>query len=187
MKPIFIVGGGPSLRGFNFDRLKGCDVFATNAAYVDVPWSRYLVFADERFWQWNHLTPEWAAFTGQKVTTWKRSPPGIIRYHGVQHGVKLAQHPMQLAGSNSGEKALNLAYHFRPPCIYLLGFDMKPNGNYHKRHKLGERQAHYASKFVPSMNAMGRELNKLGVKVINACPDSGVDVFPRISLDDLPI
>jgi len=186
MNAIYVVGGGPSLIGFDFERLRGKRVIVTNAAYTDVPWAEYLVFSDERFWQWNNTTPEWAAFTGQKVTTWKRSPPGIVRYSVASFGVKLARHPMQLAGSNSGEKAINLAYHLRPQTIYLLGFDMKPNGNYHKRHKLEGRQAHYGCKFVPSLNAMGHELLRQGVNVINACPDSGVSVFPRITLDELP-
>lgn len=186
----FVVGGGPSLRGFNFERLRGHQVVAVNAAYVDVPWASHVVFADLRFWEWQQrpeLIEHWQGFKGVKLTTWQHRafPADVTTWQSSKQ--VLSRTLGALSGANSGEKAVNLAFLLggEGP-IYLLGFDMKPNGNYHDRHVLANRQGHYECKFVPSMEKMGRELLQ-HVKVINACPDSGVTVFPRVSLHELPI
>lgn len=89
-----------------------------------------------------------------------------------------------LAGKDSGTKAINLAYLLGAKRIDLLGFDMKPNGNFHDLHVLAGRQNHYP-KFVEAFNAMGRVLLSRGVHVTNWCIDSGADVYERRDWRDL--
>lgn len=185
MATYYVVGGGPSLKGFDFERLRGQRVIVANAAYVEVPWAEAVVFADQRFYEWQLGRPEWENFQGQKITTWSKDLPGTI-YYGKTSYAALSRDPRVLAGTNSGEKAVNLAYLRGAKTIYLLGFDMQPNGNYHDRHLLAGRQNHYA-KFQKSLTEMGHVLLARGVRVFNACKTSGVTVFPRIGLEDLPV
>lgn len=182
---IFVVGGGPSLIGFDWSRLRGQRVIAVNAAYADIPWAEALVFADARFYEWNHKRPEWAAFEGRKITTWRRAPAGVERRSNSPYQ-PLSRDPKALAGECSGAKALNLAYQTGCKTIYLLGYDMQANGNYHSRHVLGARQGRYPE-FVASLTAMIKAIQASGVTVINACPHSGVTIAPRIPLMELPV
>jgi hypothetical protein len=48
-KSVYIVGGGPSLKGFNFNCLKDKDVIAVNKAIRDVPWAKYFISIDSTF------------------------------------------------------------------------------------------------------------------------------------------
>lgn len=62
----FILGGGPSLKGFDVERLRGRGkVIGVNNAGIDLaPWCNVLFWADKRWLDWNcdrlHLhTGEW--------------------------------------------------------------------------------------------------------------------------------
>lgn len=181
---VWVVGGGPSLEGFDFSRLAGKRVIAVNAAYPDVPWAEYVVFSDGRFWEWNRKSPAWKSFRGRKVTTWKRPPYDCERW--VASGqMSLSFLPRVLGGASSGCRAFNLAAQICGGApIYLLGYDMQANGNYHGRHLLGNRQGHY-DKFLTSMTKLVTEAqDRYGLTVYNCCVDSALTAAPRISLDE---
>lgn len=55
-KPVFIIGGGPSLIDFNFDRLKNYDTIAINKAIFHAPWAKYFITHDLAFF--HKLTPD---------------------------------------------------------------------------------------------------------------------------------
>jgi len=54
---VFIIGGGPSVRGQNIEALRGRRVIAINSSYLVAPWADYLIFADERWWAGDHRLP----------------------------------------------------------------------------------------------------------------------------------
>jgi hypothetical protein len=95
---------------------------------------------------------------------------------------------------NSGISAINVAYHFGAKTVVLLGFDMKSeNGdfNWHKSHvemklsrnleKRGDRIFNRFLKCIPSVAA---DAQQLGLRVINANPESVIEHFEKMSLDD---
>ena len=49
---VYIVAGGPSLQDFNFSRLEGKKVIATNKAFMFVPDCDVLYWTDSRFYNW---------------------------------------------------------------------------------------------------------------------------------------
>lgn len=185
MTDFYVVGGGPSLAGFDFERLRERRCIAVNASYLDLPWAEALVFSDQRFIDWNIKRPEWSQFKGKKVTTWRRPPEGAVRLDGDPYGSGLSHNPRVLAGLSSGTKALNYAYHLGATRIFMLGFDMRPNGNYHDRHQMKNRQGMY-TEFLADATRMVTLLIKARVEIVNACPDSALTAAPRISLGELP-
>src|SRR5580765_4838948 len=38
-KPVAVIGGGPSLKGFDFEALCGCHVLAVKGSMFDIPWA----------------------------------------------------------------------------------------------------------------------------------------------------
>ena len=175
---VWGVGGGPSLQGYRFESLRQEHVIAVNGSYRDVPWAQHIIFSDRRFWQWNHMHPVWQDFTGRKITTWQHNVfPGCEVWQSYVTG-PLSTRPGMLAGKDSGTKAVNLAVLLGATRIELLGFDMKPNGNYHDYHELKNRQNSYG-KFVEAFEAMGQQVLARGIRVTNWCADSGATVYER--------
>src|SRR5712691_1103973 len=128
-RTVFVVGGGPSLKGFDFARLRGHHVLAINAAFVDVPWADVMFFRDQ----------EWFARNRDALADWA----GLIVT--LSHGAK-ADWPDRIAlvaanteemprARTSGHQAVSLALMMDARRIVLVGFDWNPDGgNYHDRH-----------------------------------------------------
>src|SRR6185369_15005299 len=73
---VFIVGGGPSLKSFDFDLLRGRHVLAINAAGYDVPWADLLYFQDYHWMQQNlPLIRNWAGTVASTSTAARDAEP----------------------------------------------------------------------------------------------------------------
>lgn len=147
----FVVGGGPSLSGFNWSRLDGERVIAVNRAYEVLP--RAIVCSmDLGFWK------EHGARVEKRMPPWIRAGDGRpearfpavhvrvgdekLPAHGPSHVfpccADLTQPNPHLSaawgtslrsgigcGGNSGFAAVNLADVLGAATVYLLGFDMR--------------------------------------------------------------
>lgn len=184
---VFILGGGPSLIGFDGSQLQGKRVIAINNAGLDiVPFADILFWADDRWLTWNlhrlddyrgplKLTRNWCNIDH------KRQDINIINYdkdRGLSHRNSI------IGGWCSGSSCLNLAYLFGAKRIVLLGFDMKP-GHYHDAHKIETVQTDYATKYIPAFEAMAGSLAARGVDVVNATPVSELKCFRFQALTDV--
>lgn len=186
----FILGGGPSLKGFDVERLRGRGpVIGVNNAGLDLaPWADVLFFADgqTRWYGWNkhrlHL------FQGEYIVTRTQIPAGHdpqLRRLQFVPKENLSREPDAVAGFCGGSSAINLAYLFGARTIVLLGFDMKPNGNWHDLHKLPCLPNQHRDKFIPALERMAPELARDGCLVINATPDSALRCFPMADIEDV--
>lgn len=120
---VFVIGGGPSLRNFDIERLKPYNCIVINNAHLIAPWARFLVYHDNRWISWHLSTVK--AFTGTVVTTNSKEPP--VYSKRMQKNRKRAidcTDPTCLAGIDSGTMGLNLAFHLGAKTIALAGFDM---------------------------------------------------------------
>ena len=93
-------------------------------------------------------------------------------------------------GTNSGFQSINLAYHFGVRRIVLLGFDQKVGAGDVTHHHGGYgappdivRHVLQAT-MLPHFQSLVDPLAELGVEVINACADSAIPHWPRMSIDD---
>jgi len=194
----FIIGGGPSLIGFDFDRLKNQGkVVAINRAYLDLPFADLMVAMDPNIYHWIHdgtLGKEalkiFKEFPGLKVWVGGESSnmPGVyfvyrLRYAELSRNLAHGVH----SGNNSGVGALMLTATLGCSPIYLLGFDAKHAGkksHYHSgypgiQHKTTAET--FARYFVPT----AKILKKHGIKVFNCNRKSNIRCFSFCDIEDV--
>ncbi len=192
----FLLGGGPSLSGFDAEILRGHGrVIAINEAGLTVaPWADVLFFPDPRWLEWN--IDRFHLFEGDRWITRqdpeKRTPgcdPKLaahieatiadfdINVIARETVAPISFDPMKVAGVCGGGNAINLAFLFGSPRIILLGYDMKPNGHFHDRHKKNTTPGNY-DRFRRAITLMSVHLRNKGVEVLNATPESGLACFP---------
>ncbi len=193
-QPCFIVGGGPSLRGFDFQRLQGKGkVIAVNRAYLDCPFADMLVFMDKtRFYRWameNKLDKKskvrFEEFKGIKVYIFMAHdiPNVYLVARAGKYGLSTSLEEGIYIGTNSGYSALSIALCLGAQPIYLLGFDMKyerddkgkPISHYHKYPSIQEEKV--VKDFKLGLERLAPELKMRGRRVINLNPDSGLKCF----------
>lgn len=196
----FIIGGGPSLEGFNFKQLKNEKIIAINKAFVDVPFAEIQFAVDRQFQDWI-LDPEkggekmskahafWSNFKGHKV--WLKMPGNIYK-NGIEfvnlaghEGISTSLEEGIYDGSNSGYAAINLAIALGANPIYLLGYDMKHKGkksHYHEGYPKPQtdNQLKLFSKKFPKLAKLAEEK---GIKIINLNKDSALKCFEFESIE----
>jgi hypothetical protein len=184
---VYIIGGGPSLKNFDFRSLAGSRTIAINKAILFNPQADVLYWTDVRFYTWyknqidNYKGLKFALKAGSQY-----SDDVKVLKKGKAHGIELDTQTLA-HGNNSGYAAINLAYHLGAKRIILLGFDMGSDGSATHFHDgyptktAGDRIFH--DKFLPGFKQLKSELKGTGVTVLNASPYSKLTVFPKITLE----
>lgn len=194
-RPVFIIGGGPSIIGHDISRLRERGwVLGVNRAADEVPCDATMtvdmVFAGRR----SHALREWSKTQEvyiavptdyprppvEGATYLKRLPlEGCSRNPGAIHN-----------GLNSGYGAVQVAIHKGGKEIYLLGFDMTDPGDgpVHWHSGYGNPASRNA---VRTWGDWARRFDQLaaevpeGVVIKNANPKSRVTAFPFTSYEEL--
>lgn len=194
-QPCFIIGGGPSLIGFDFERLRGRGrVIAINRAFEFIPWADMLFFMDWKFYKLCHdgegRKALWDRFQGIKVFCnimgRKLDDCFSVRSLG-RHGMSWSVGKGVYHGNNSGHGALILALAMGCRPVYLLGYDMtsSPGGRSHFHSGYGHRASpHTARSFVKDFMDLAARIK--GVNYIyNLNPKSGLRAFPFKTIDEV--
>lgn len=186
---VFIVGGGDSLRDFDYSRLDGKKVIGINQACVYLPNLTAIYWADE----------DWAAKNDDTLKDHacklrfcgKPNPPDVA----LQSELKLAggatalritgvfgldSDPDCIRGNNSGSHVINLCVNAGAAKIVLLGFDMKP-GHWHDDYVLSYTDEVYVG-FLTSINSIA---DVIGIPVINCSMGSAITAFQKIPIDEV--
>lgn len=192
-QPCFLIGGGPSLTGFDFNRLRGRGrVIAINRAFEFIPWADMLFFMDWKFYKLCHDDParkaKWDAFPGLRVFCnlmgRKLNDVYSIRSLG-RRGMSWSVQKGIYHGNNSGHGALEIALAMGCRPIYLLGYDMNddPRSHWHSGYgaKANRRLGQF---FVQEFMDMARRIPT--VKYIYNCnPKSGLRIWPFANIDEV--
>lgn len=207
---VAIIGGGPSLRGVDLERLRGrVHAVAVNATASALPWCEVAVTHDA-----SHLTERFRGYPGRVVAG---LPLAALEARGRLEGYELRRRlvtdrlsevddVLHSGGHTSAHTALNYASLLRPRRVVLFGIDLTdfwgPDEYWHRSmdpynrrrfegletrptfdrwheyrsRKLGNAPAVFAST-VP-------QLERAGIEVLNASPDSALTCFPRMSPDE---
>ena len=194
-EPCFVIGGGPSLIGFDFERLRGRGrIIVVNRAYEFCQFADVLFFMDNRFYLLAHKDPEkrrlWEAFAGHKVflnimgrkyeDTYSVKAAGRI---GLSNSLARGLYH----GNNSGVGAVNLAFCLKAKPIYLLGFDFKFAGkvsHFHGGYGIGQHEGVVRS-FARDFERLYRFTSKTSARIVNLNPNSGLRVYPFSTLDEV--
>ena len=194
----FILGGGPSLEGFNFELLRDKGkIIAINRAFEYAPFADILFFMDQRFYKMLHAgrlgldaQRKWAEFRGHKV---------FLNILGRQHddvysvrslgrvGISNSLSKGIYHGNNSGVGALGLAICLGANPIYLLGFDFKfrhEKSHFHSGYKIPMKESVVKS-FIRDFERMNRFLMRTKFRIINLNPDSALRCFPFSTIDEV--
>lgn len=193
----FIIAGGPSLTGFDFERLRGKGrVIAINRAFEFAPFADVLFFMDNRFYMLYHSARDassaekWKAFPGIKVflnmSGRKYEDVYSVRKLG-KTGLSNSLRTGIFHGNNSGVGAINLAYCMGANPIYLLGYDCKFDGNkshFHSGYTVKQHEGSVRS-FAKEFARLDRYLRRTKARVINLNPQSGCKAFPFGNLEEV--
>ncbi len=154
---IFVIGGGSSLKGFDFDRLKDKDTIAVNMAVLDVPNPTYGITADSTIFRkvqdgyFKEVETSWVLVTNPDHCTMKWKDGKFVHKSGFVYNLFCMNMVIRNAGVegigfsfsdfktgyNSGFCGFQLAVLLGYKKIYLLGFDLVSGAqcHYHNRYK----------------------------------------------------
>lgn len=189
-RDVFIIGGGPSLRGFNFERLRGSATIGCNSAYLlGQPLCNVCLFSDIPWFEKNYAGL--SRFKGDVVThnpdlrafaePWLKYVP---REDAGVHKDKIGYNTC------SGGAAITLALLMGARRVLLLGLDCKPgpdhhkNPNWHGKHvEIPDKEVFL--KFDEGFRTIASEYQKVfpGTEIINLGPDSALTCFKQRTAD----
>ena len=203
---VFIVGGGESLKGFDFSQLKGEIVIAINRAAEAVPGAAILMFLDEQFFGWaaggklgENMQQIFDSFAGYKLTASRVGFPYPEDIYCVKY--KDARHPRLddwiqdglYMGNLTGTVAANLSVAMGAKQIYLLGFDgdggkeRNPNKYQTWFHGGYPEKANTTiySRYHDDMDIMAPLYREKNIEVVNLNQNSGITCFKFGSMADI--
>ena len=201
-RTVYVIGGGPSLENLDWTPLitrktRGeCRVIGVNDAYTLGSWIDAIFFGDEQ-WYHIHVKRGLLQWPGLIVTCIRDENkreifPGVLVMYRIPNGIVTDKGKLGWNGS-SGAAAINLAVVLGARRIVLLGFDMKltetddgPKANWHVNHKDPVPNPtvypHFMKRILWMSQALDHHHPK--VEVLNANPDSALECFPKIVLED---
>jgi hypothetical protein len=186
-KPVAIVGGGPSMVGFDFERLRGAHVLAIKNLINTMPW------ADACFGQGMWLDRlenlqsriYWALPEDQMAGAPQAKNITFLRR---LDGQDVSSDPSVIySGGTSGFGAMQICMHKRAKRVVLFGFDYDgtyENGSDKKPEKKRVQAAENWGKWARHFAVYVPHLNRLGISVVNACPTSSISCFQKVTLED---
>lgn len=183
-RTVFIIGGGPSLRTFDFARLFGHPTIGCNAAFkLGADICNICFFSDAPWFQ--RYYDELARFKGRVVThceELRADEPWLLK---MERRVEGLHHDGLGFGCNSGCSAINLALLLGAKKVVLLGFDCKPGEdhsskpNWHPYHTEVPNPEVFTN-FNSGHEAIARDLPVKfpHATIVNATPGSALRCYP---------
>jgi hypothetical protein len=189
-QPCFVVGGGPSLRGFNFDRLKGWLTIGVNRAFEFFT-PTILLALDARFYQWVHegkygddafvkLARYNGIMAGVRIN--RKHIPGVLEIKSL--GEKGPIVPIEQGlyhGNNSGYSAIALALALGADPVYAIGIDLRYDGevtHHHGGHPERTPEKNLFDRCILPFVELSERVEGKRVKIVNPCWPG--DVFSKV-------
>lgn len=185
----YIVGGGPSLRTFDWDLIRGKNTIGCNSAFsLGADIVKINIFGDLRWWE-EIGSKQASSYGGIMIGCLSGTEDAKCEWlltmkRSTQTG--LSKKELGFNG-NSGSLAVNLALILGARRVFLLGFDMKlgtrGQANWHDI-RYEKAQAEVYQRFINGFAWVKRDLPKHfpGCEIINLTDDSKLDLFPKVSL-----
>jgi len=180
---VFIIGGGESLKGFDWGLLKPLRTIGCNDAYVHG--TDICLFGDTK---WFEHHEKWLRnYEGIVFTSCPKLQKSRVPWLWLICREAIGLHKGSIGWNfSTGANAINLALLLGAAKIYLLGFDVKLSkygkSNWHDNNLDAPNEEVYP-KFLEGFKYVARDLRKKfpEVKVINVTNDSALNEFPKIS------
>lgn len=195
-KRCFIVGGGPSLKNFDFVRIRREQTIGINRSFEYVP-TDLLYFMDHDFYQQVREQDAWKRFPGvrvapsQPVTGLKFDETVYLVWRRLSPIVSTRLEDGVYAGTNSGLGAIMLAAAIGCKQIFLLGYDMKTEGDTHwhpgYKNQTASTMDLLFKDYVRDFEVMAPLLAAAEVEIINLNPESGLNCFKKMNIEELSL
>lgn len=198
---VFIVGGGYSVQNINVDYLSDKRVIVINDSFKLLPNANAIFWCDSSWAGKNleeleshssHLRFHPRFYSETHIREDIKGPGNanlLMRTgdHGFDTNID------NVRGNNGGVQCLNFVLNMNPSKVYLVGYDMRDNPrkrgetHWHNYHSLVVRPDIYANEFIPSMNSLYREIQRLGIttEIINCSATSALTCFPKKNIAGL--
>jgi hypothetical protein len=198
-KTAYVIGGGPSLTGFNWKLLNDKFIIGINRAYEVLPNAQVIYFTDDD-WYSQHkemlIKHTGIKIKGSLTPNKLGQDTNIYQFHltgatGIDVNPGCLKH-----GSNSTYAVLNMLYQWGFKNIYLLGIDLKwkivsENGNkgnkkthWHSGHKRIDGEALY-SRLKNNFEQLLPFLKQYDITIINVNNDTNLTVFPIKTYEEI--
>jgi len=185
-KEVFIIGGGPSLKTFDWERLKGEFTIGCNSAFRLGPEvCKVCIFGDMGFFREN--ADQLKSFNGPVFTCARKLAQEEIPWLYTLERRNRGLHSTALGwNQNTGALAINLAILLGAKWIYLLGYDMKLQGrdsNWHVHQSPNNSSATYMKFLLAYRDVVKDWKAKFSDReIINVTDDSDLEGFPKVPL-----
>lgn len=186
---VILIGGGPSLTGFDFAQLEGTGaiIVAINDALRAAPFAD-VAFSIDTLWLDRRATML-GYFQGEIVAA---APPGyrppldrIQLLRRVAASGLSRRADTLLTGGNSGFAALGMALMREAAEVFLLGYDLTQAGHFHGGY---EWQSRYGVRHYPqwarAFAVLASEAAARGTAVFNCNRRSAISAFPFATIDE---
>lgn len=164
-------------------------VIGVNMAYKLNELIDIVFFGDVGFW--TKQQAQLLINRSMKVTIHNGDFKDSVKVLLKDKGLGLSKLPDRLCwNGNSGAAAINLAVHTGVKQIILLGFDMNldqdKNQHWHKEYAtpLDKVQDNF-TRHLKGFPKIASDAKEMGVEILNANPDSAIDVFTKVNLKDI--
>lgn len=186
---VVIVGGGPSHADIDLDLLRGYRFIAVNSAcrkVRPVATAADLLFFHDNSWaeRFLDLIKDWP---GPVVTSNRNAKARlgdlVRRIDMAAMAERLRAFPDYM-GASSGHTGACLAAVMKAKRLVLIGFEGQAvNGRSHGHDDYQQHDLNaYAERFLPGWTGLASAFARLAVEIVNATPNSAIDVFPFASL-----
>lgn len=207
------IASGPSLTLADVNRIRdwrqrdGCRVVVINDNYLIAPWADACYFADVRWWEHHRAKPFFRDFAGRKISIENgagrfAADATVLRNLSLQGGTmgRLSLDPTGIyTGQNSGYQAIGVAVLYGCRRIVLLGYDMRAKempqdepgrgGVKLSHHWFGDHpwpsDGGSYRYFREEFGRMAPTARMNGIEILNATPDSALEHFPMVTLDEV--
>ncbi len=192
-KDAFIVGGGASLKGFDFEWLLNRAMIGINDAFRLGKVCSRMMFGDDKYWRatkWE--LEEYAKQGGIVYSISPMTTPNTLPWiHQLTRGGNgLSDNPAVIGWNhNTGAAGLNLALLLGARRVFLLGFDMTDIGGATHWHNRRPGPTHKSSfdRFLNGFAIIVKSMGKFpGREVFNVTNGvSRIEGFPRITVPEM--
>lgn len=185
---VFIIGGGNSLKGFDWGLLENeCTIGCNSAFTLGEKVCKICVFGDAKWFR--KYQSELQSYKGVLFTNSSQLRNTRLNWLWTmpRKGKGLGTSALGW-NKNTGALAINLALVLGAQQIFLLGFDMhlskEGKSNWHNR-LMGRPDKRVYEKFIEGFTRVSIDLKKVfpGREVINITDNSDLDIFPKVNCE----
>jgi len=186
---VFIIGGGNSLKRFDWNLLKKENTIGCNDAFKHgAEICKVCVFGDSKWFEAHKHELE--LYKGAVFTNVSRLYKTTLDWLWVMKRQATGLHRDALGWNyNTGAVAINLALLLGAKRIFLLGFDMclsrKGKQNWHPNN-LDKPNPEVYLKFIKGFKKVAKDLREKfpDVEVFNVTDNSKLDEFPKVGMNE---